>query len=294
MIAPPAQTHLARPVDVCCEHKASEVVVRCRRPASASAPLRTLLLHGLGSSPAVWDSLVSRAAPRLELWDAELPWSSQGTGGWAQDPDVYQWAARAIGMVDGGVDVLLAHSFAANALLGLLDRTGGCGQRATVLVSPFYKAGSEDFDWATISYYLNKFDCILEEGIRVSSGGRLQADVQREMALRVRDRIGPYGWIRFFDTYLRTPHLDTARLTGPFLVIGGDRDFASPPTDSQALARALPNCSLAVLPGCGHFAMAEYPDRFAALVHGFLDSSSVRPPGRAGHLDTHYGQERTR
>jgi pimeloyl-ACP methyl ester carboxylesterase len=248
--------------------------VRQLRPAAAAAPLRTLLLHGLGCGATVWDPFVERAGRRLELWGAELPWGPGGTGEWAQEADARSWVARAIELTDGGPDVVIAHSFSANVLLELLDAEGQRGLHAVVLVSPFYRPEPERFDWAAISYYLNDFDRILEEGIRVRSASRLKPDVQHAMALRVRDRIGPYGWMRFFDAYLRTPRLRTAHLPGPFLVVGGTDDFAAFPSDGRALGRALPAARVEILRDCGHFAMAERPDRFAELVDEFLETEA--------------------
>lgn len=247
------------------------VVVRCLRGAQAAEPLQVLLLHGLASSGAMWDEFAPRADGDCELWVADLPWRGEGVTGWGEQEDVARWVTEALAAVPGGADVVVAHSFAANVLLAHLD-SGGNQLRAIVLVSPFYRPAADDFDWSTIAYYLNDFDRILGEGIRVRSGRRLDPERQRDMALRVRDRIGPYGWIRFFDTYLRTPRLRMDRITVPCLVIGGEEDFASFPSDSRALAAALPDARVHVLSGCGHFAMAERADEFTALVNAFLNT----------------------
>ncbi|GAA3735427.1 hypothetical protein GCM10022225_17540 [Plantactinospora mayteni] len=268
--------------------------------------MRTLLLHGLGSSRAIWDRFESRAPEWLELWDAELPWASVGDNGWSHQADATGWAAQALAGVDGGADLVVAHSFAANTLLELLGRAGAATEpesvrpamapatpagvtlpRAVVLVSPFYRPAADDFDWAAIDFYLNDFHRILEEGIRVSAPAGLPAEVRAAMGERVRERIGPYGWMRFFDAYLRTPFLPVADLALPLLVISGDGDFAARPGDGRALADAAPAGRYALLADCGHFAMAEHPDRFAALVADFAHPLS--PPDAIPDpiLDTH-------
>ncbi len=252
------------------------VVVRCARSASAGPARRALLLHGLASSSAVWAPLLARADRRLELWTADMPWSAEAAGCWMTAEEGHRSVAQAIGMVGRPVDVVLAHSFAAIAVLEWIDQGVGPGPKAVVLVSPFYRPTADSFDWPAISYYLNDFLRMLEEGVRVHSGGRLSAEVQREMASHLRDRVGPYGWVRFFAAYLRTPALRPARLRRPFLVVGGAQDFAASPTDSRALAAALPHCQLAVLPECGHFPMVEQPDRFAATVNRFLEAVGGR------------------
>ena len=247
---------------------APTVPVRCRRPGCAPRVRRVLLLHGLAGSTWIWNALAEQAAPALELWEADLPWATDGE--WAQSDEVHRWIGAAIDGVDGRLDAVIAHSFAANALLELLDRSGGDGT-PVVLVAPFYRPRPDAFDWATISYYLCDFHRILEEGVRVRSGARACPQVQAEIALRVQDRIGPYGWMRFFETYLRTPRLATAQMTQPTLVVCAQDDIAAPATDGSALARALPDCRLETLADCGHFPMVEQPEHFTRLVNRFLE-----------------------
>lgn len=254
------------------------VTVALRRPGRAPGARRILLLHGLAGGAGVWDAYLEQTAGSPdEVWTAELPWRADTVPGWTGRPPGH-WAERAIGLVPGGPDAVFAHSFGANALLAHLaarDPAAPAGSappapRAVVLVSPFYRPDPEGFDWEAISYYLNDFDRILADGLRVRSGGRIPDAMRRDMALKVRERIGPYGWVSFFDTYLRTPALPTERLTMPCLIVGGEEDFASFPADSRALCAALPRAEAEILPGCGHFAMTERAPEFALRTEEFL------------------------
>jgi pimeloyl-ACP methyl ester carboxylesterase len=240
-----------------------------------------LLLHGLGGGPGVWDKLVARAPAHLEVWDATLPWSGVTGPDWAREPDQGRWVREALDAVDAAapagdvgaptVDLLVAHSFAATVTLTtLLDPGTAARVRRVALIAPFYRARAAQFDWETISYYLNDFHRILAEGIRVRVA-RTDPGIQAEMALRVRDLLGPHGWTRFFDTYLRTPDLTTDRVTTPVLVVVGEADFAAQPADGVELAAGLPFAHLQVLAGCGHFAMVERPEALARLLAGFID-----------------------
>jgi pimeloyl-ACP methyl ester carboxylesterase len=252
--------------------------VRCWRPARDAQPVRTLLLHGLGGSREVWQQFVAQAPPALELWVAELPWASASDHRWSHgDSDATGWVTSALHAVEGGVDLVVAHSFAANLVLELLCRRGAPKPRAAVLISPFYRPSADDFDWAAIARYLNDFHDLLEEGLRVNSGDRLDADMRAAIARRIRERIGPYGWSRFFGAYLRTPFLPVGELTVPLLVVSGDSDGAAAPSDGRALADAAPAGRYALLAGCGHFAMAEHPEQLAAQVAEFLESLATHP-----------------
>ena len=55
-------------------------------------------------------------------------------------------------------------------------------------------------------------------------------------------------------------------LAMPALVLAGEEDRLCPPEAQQALAAALPNATLAIVPDAGHFALMEKPDVVAAHV----------------------------
>ncbi|MFD7257539.1 alpha/beta fold hydrolase [Streptomyces sp. NPDC059874] len=265
--------------------------VSVERRTEGSGP-RVLLLHGLAANDSVWERVLPELPPSYQVWTARLPWRTETIADWTEQPNLRGWLAKALDAVPGGAEVVVAHSMAANVLLDLLDQKnrGGVdalrqfGIRALVLVSPFYRGSTEEFDWGTISHYLNDFHLIMEEGIRAHSGGRVPDDIKQAMGERVRDRVGPYGWLRFFDLYLRTPALQTGRITAPALVLAGATDFAAPPEESAALAEALPDAIACVLPGSGHFPMLDEPAEFAAAVSTFVNSTMGLTPPRGAAL----------
>ncbi|MGW7272443.1 alpha/beta fold hydrolase [Streptomyces sp. NPDC054864] len=279
----------------------SPVVVRRYGAAAPGAP-KVLFLHGLAGNDTMWHPTADLFTGRQELWIAQLPWRGQGVAGWRNDPDLGQWVEQALRAVPGGPDVVVAHSMSSSILLELLDQAdrGGddlfarSGIRALVLVAPFYRGRHDAFDWDTISYYLNDFHLILSEGIHAQSRGRISAEIETAMAERVREWIGPAGWIRFFDLYLRTPDLQTSRIAVPCLVLGGATDFAAPPKNAAAIADALPDARLRVLTGSGHFPMVDEPELFAAELQAFFDTvleprQTVSPgprPARARSTET--------
>ena len=247
------------------------------RQCRAGAGGRLLLLHGLANSATVWQGFAEHDTG-FATWAADLPWRGEGVTGWSHRGDLPGWVAEAVAAVPGDGDlVVVAHSFSANLLLALLDRDPAvrAGLAAVVLVSPFYRGDPDRFEWSDISRYLNDFHTIMEDGIRAQGGQRLSPGVRHELALRVRDLVGPYGWTRFFQTYLDTPWLRLDRLDLPVLVLSGENDFAAPPGEARALAAALPDARVRVLPDCGHFLMAERPQRFAAEITRFVHSLPV-------------------
>ena len=144
-----------------------------------------------------------------------------------------------------------------------------------MLLAPFYRPTREAFDWPTITYYLNDFHLFLAGGIAVRRTRPLDPDVLQGMSEKVRDRIGAYGWLRFFELFSRTPSLNLAALTLPCVVAGGERDIASFPAECLALAAALPNATAEILPRCGHHLMIEDPERVTALIRELVERRCV-------------------
>jgi 3-oxoadipate enol-lactonase len=65
-----------------------------------------------------------------------------------------------------------------------------------------------------------------------------------------------------------TPQLSRANV--PALVIVGEEDGITPVAEARALANALPEATLAVLPGAGHLSNLEAPDAFHAALLPWL------------------------
>jgi 3-oxoadipate enol-lactonase len=78
--------------------------------------------------------------------------------------------------------------------------------------------------------------------------------------------IGALGGLRD-----RTDSRDTLpTITVPTLVIAGDVDVITPPTDARALTAAIPGARLVVIPKAGHLSPLENPRAFNAAVRTFL------------------------
>ncbi|GAB3898698.1 hypothetical protein GCM10029964_083600 [Kibdelosporangium lantanae] len=241
---------------------------------------RLLVLHGLATSSTLWRDFVARAPEGYEIWSADLPWRGMGVPGWPRT-DLLATLAETITGVPGGVDCVVAHSFTTLLLLDLLCRARTPPVRAVVLTTPMYRARADEFTWDTAKEHLEGFHRILEEGIRVHARRPLDDDRVRRLGMRMRDAIGPYGWSRFFQTYMDTPWLRLRQVTVPCLVLTGDEDFAAPPAEGRALADRLPRARLREFTGSGHFLMTERPDDFTAEVTRFL-ADALRPDPTGG------------
>jgi len=62
-----------------------------------------------------------------------------------------------------------------------------------------------------------------------------------------------------------------ARIACPTLVLVGELDAACGPAQGRAIANAVTQADLVVLPDCGHFLSAEAPDAFRSAILGWVD-----------------------
>jgi pimeloyl-ACP methyl ester carboxylesterase len=67
-----------------------------------------------------------------------------------------------------------------------------------------------------------------------------------------------------------TPTLAT--IACPTLVIVGEQDALTPPSESEKMAAAVKGAKLVKVPGAGHLSNMENPDAFNAPLQGFVDA----------------------
>ncbi|MGF0316467.1 alpha/beta fold hydrolase [Nocardia fluminea] len=249
-------------------------VARLRRLGGGDSPIRMLLLHGMAGSTAVWDEFTACAAGQSEIWDVELPWSVTGDGSWASGTDIPGAIASALASMplrpagEPHADLVVAHSFGASALLELLSSGWQARVGAVVLAAPL--SCPEPFDWSEIGRKVEEFPRLLEEGIAHRTGARIGPQTRRDLALRLRDLIGPLPWLRTYEYCLRAATLDLARLTTPVLIVAGADDRISAVSDVERMARKLPDVRFEIFEDCGHFPMIDRVERFTETVDMFI------------------------
>jgi pimeloyl-ACP methyl ester carboxylesterase len=62
----------------------------------------------------------------------------------------------------------------------------------------------------------------------------------------------------------------------PTLVVVGEDDALTPPVAARAMAEAIPEARLAVIPGAGHFPPLERPAETTRVLREFLDTLPSR------------------
>lgn len=76
----------------------------------------------------------------------------------------------------------------------------------------------------------------------------------------------------------RPDSFDTlSALKVPVLVVVGEEDELSPPAEAEAMARAVPDGRLEIIPKAGHLSAVEQPEAFNAAVTEFLRTDLATP-----------------
>ncbi|HEY1575356.1 MAG TPA: alpha/beta hydrolase [Pseudonocardiaceae bacterium] len=260
---------------------------RRRRQAAACgrAAVRVLLLHGMGGGLGGWDALAARLAAHLELWDVRLPWAFTGDPEWAREPDVTRWVIAAVDGVRRAagrpVDVVVAHSFAANVVLELLAGSDLLTRTASVLVSPFYRDMAVDLDWCSVLSGIDGCYQRAAQEIEQRHGACGADQVRAAVAQQILRLTGFHPRLRFQQVYSRTPQLDLESMTVPVVVVGGSDDPAATADGIRLLACRIPHARSEILDGCGHFPMIERSTRLAEIIEDFIDHAlPVAPESR--------------
>lgn len=204
--------------------------------------MKVLLLHGWPVSERIWVSQVS--ALREAGYDVLAP-HLYGRG-----PSIDDWAAQLLRELDGPV-VPVGSSMGGYLALALARRAP---ERVIGMVLVGSRAGADSFDRRRLRQ---------EEIFALRAGAHPDgADHDAELELlavaqeAMRDRLDLSGVVASFG--------------GPLLVCVGDRDGNVSVGESEELAALALDGRLEIVPGAGHFPMADEPRRFTDVLLEFL------------------------
>lgn len=196
-----------------------------------------VLAHGLEDAWTSWLPLAAELDPDWRLVALDLPWRPGNDYRWRGRPPG-QWLADGLDLLDAVPDVLVAHSFGANAALELLCRLDPRPGRAVALVCPLYRPPSQPVTWRMFDRSRTAFVQHIRDGVLAKMGDRAcslePALLETIMGLAL-DRVGPTGFLTVFDQFAASGDLPLGNIEVPALVLAGGAD----PTLSHAAATAL-------------------------------------------------------
>lgn len=251
---------------------------------------RVLLLHGTGASTHSFRALAPRLAERAEVLAVDLPghgFSGPPPGGDWSLPGLARQLVALLGTLRYAPDVVVGHSAGAaivvQAALQAGLRTGAVvslngaflpfGGRAAPLLSPL----------ARLLYALpgvpglvagRAADPAVVRRMLDGTGSTLDADGVALYARLMRDPAHTRGALAMMAHWELQPLVRALpALDLPLHLVVGTNDRAVPPAQADRVARLAPQATLERLPGLGHLAHEEAPDRVAALIAARLHAA---------------------
>ena len=264
------------------------------RRAGSNNDETVLLIHGLAGSSKTWDAVMSPLAERYDVIAPDL----LGHGESAKPRGDYSLGAFASGirdfltMLDVGSVTIVGHSFGGGVAMQLsyqhphlVDRlvlvgSGGLGREVSPLLRLLSLPGFEYLmplampkaiiDGATeVGQFLGRRNVRSErlgEFWRAYSS-LAGAENRSAFVKTMRGVIEPGG-----QTVDARDRLYLAARV-PVMLVWGDRDGVIPVRHAIEAHELIENSRLEILDGVGHFPHVEEPERFAALLVDFLDST---------------------
>jgi pimeloyl-ACP methyl ester carboxylesterase len=254
-----------------------------------------LLLHGIANSSQTWEKVAPRLSERFTLIAPDL----LGHGESATPRGDYSLGAHATGVRDlltalgieratvvghslgGGIAMQFAYQFPERCERLVLVSSGGLGREVHLLLRAAALPGA---DWVlpllTSSQVVGVGRHLggLLKRVRLAPGGDAEVLAQGFASLdsagsrqaflhTVRAVIEPGGQ--------RVSAHDRLELAAPIpsLIVWGERDSIIPLAHGAAAHEAMPGSRFEVFPGAGHLPHHDDPDRFAAVLTDFCDST---------------------
>jgi pimeloyl-ACP methyl ester carboxylesterase len=264
-----------------------------------TGPRALLLVHGIGSSGATWDAVVSRLAERFTVIVPDL----LGHGSSAKPRADYSIGGYANGMRDllgllgvdrvtvvghsfgGGVAMQFAYQFPERVERLVLVASGGLGQHMNIALRALTLPG------ASVALGLSHFGPtrLALSGLRAAAGWGIPASLASDLdeALKVHASLrDPHARAAFLRVLRHVADWrgqlvtmrDRAYLTEglPTLVVWGEQDHVLPVEHATTAAEMIPGSTVVLLPGVGHFPHREAPEVFVHALTDFLDATEPR------------------
>lgn len=242
--------------------------------------LPVLLLHGFPHDRTLWAAQLSAAPPGARLIALDLPGFGESESATVPSLDHWaDWTAAALDALEIREAVVAGLSMGGYLAFALWRRHAA---RIRGLVLADTRAGADTLE--------GQAKRVAMQAQAVKDGAGAIADAMMPGMLGKTTRETRPRVVAFMDAMLRrasvpaihdaldamrtrpdsTPTLPGIRV--PTLVLCGDEDVLTPVKESEAMAAALPDAQLGIIPGAGHASCVEHPAAFNALLSGFLQA----------------------
>lgn len=260
-----------------------------------------VMLHGLASNAATWESVMPQLAQHVHVIAPDL--LGHGESAKPRSGD-YTLGGHATGVRDlmvalgveratvaghsfgGGVTMQFAHQFPEFTERVVLVASGGLGQGVNLALRAATLPGAAAALHLATALIPRRLISLLDAGASTAPGG-VAAEL-RGLFTAVDSFTDSGARAAFVQTVRGALNLSGQRITGserlhlfaeiPVLLVAGTNDTVIPVEHTVTAHDSMPGSLLDVFDGAGHFPHVDEPDRFAALLQGFLERTE---PARA-------------
>lgn len=232
----------------------TELSVHTLAPGAPGAPV-VVFAHGLEDTWACWRPLAQVLDPDWRLIALDLPWRAGNDYRWRRQPAGH-WLGAALDLLGTVPDLVVAHSYGANATLELMCALDPRPGRAAALVCPLYRLPRHPVTWHMFERSRATFVQHIKDGLRVRIGLRadtLEPDVLQAMLNVAVDRVGPSGFLAVFEQFAQSANLPLDNVRLPTLVLAGGNDPTMSPEAASALGAAMPGADVHIYDHYDHF-----------------------------------------
>ncbi|MEU1969554.1 alpha/beta hydrolase [Micromonospora sediminicola] len=256
----------------------TEITARAHTLAAGiSGGPTVVLIHGLESTWSSWLPIAVELDPNWRLVALELPWRPGNDYRWRhRNPG--DWLGDSLEALDVRPDLLVAHSFGANATLELLCARDPRINSPVALICPLYRLPRHAVTWQMFDRARDLFFEHMRQGLRARLGlrsGTLDPDVLDVMVDVAIDRVGPMGFLTAFQQMAASTYLELGRIGTPTLLIAGGADPSLLPEAARRIAQSIPACDLVMTESHDHFCYVRHPAEVAAAVSAFAASAMI-------------------
>jgi pimeloyl-ACP methyl ester carboxylesterase len=232
-----------------------QTLTRDLAPGAPGGPV-VAFVHGLEDSWTSWLPLAGALDPTWRLHALDLPWRPGNDYRWRSRSPAH-WVTQGLDGLAAPPDVVVAHSYGANAILQLLCCAFDPGLgRAVALLCPFYRLPDRPPTWRMFDRSRATFDQHVRDGVRIRMGDRAastEPDVLESMMSKTLDRVGPSGFLAVFEQFVASGDLPLGAVGLPALVLAGGADATLSREAAVALAAGMPRASLHFQDDYDHF-----------------------------------------
>lgn len=233
-----------------------------------------LYIHGMLEDETMWQ-LLSTQLNKHNAILPRLPWSAQNDEFWGAKGSGDIWLDYLQQNLDTEPDVIIAHSYGCNAVLKYLLEHNVKQPKYLILLTPFYCSNKSDVTWDDFMNKAVGLKTLIRESISIADiNNRYCGELLEEMSIRVRDRLGVFGWTEFLNLYLQSPYLNLNEIKSETLIISGRKDSHCPVEDNEVLSRKINSCKHLVLEETGHFPLQTKPDVVLSEIYNFIYKNS--------------------